>query len=378
MGAALVLTGCTGTSEPDVAAEPAPAATDAEPSAQATPACSPAQVVAAWPLRRQVSQLLFGGIQTDPGADPDPLGTAQAAVADGAVGGLNFLGNNPTVYSDGQLTAVREAAGAIPPFLAIDQEGGRVQRLRDIFGDQPSARVMGATFSPAQVRRLGRQTGEYMAALGFDMDLAPVVDVSAQPDDAVAGDRSFAGNPVAVTRYAGAFADGLRGAGVIPVLKHFPGLGSATGNTDVEPATTPPLDQVRRVDLVPYRTLARDEPVAVMMASAVVPGLTDGQPAGLSKPAVDLLRDDVGFDGVVMTDSLSGAAITDTMTVPEAAERALAAGVDMVLWDSTAEADAIRDRIVSAVRTGRIPAAQIAGSVARVLELKAYDPCPSH
>jgi beta-N-acetylhexosaminidase len=291
------------------------------------------------------------------------------------VGGMNFLGNDPEVYANGELAGVTEQAGDIPPFLAVDQEGGRVQRLASLIGSQPSAREMGATMTPAEVEALAAETGQAMAELGLNMDLAPVADVSSQPDDAVIGDRAFSDDPAVVTQYAGAYADGLRSAGIIPVLKHFPGIGSASGNTDFEPATSPPLSQLQAVDMVPYQTLLQDEPVAVMMGSAVIPDLTDGEPAGLSPPAVDLLRTDLGFDGVVMTDSLSGAAVSSRYTLPEAAELALIAGVDMVLWDSSGEIEAIVTRLQEAIAAGRLTEDRINVAVARVLDLKQIDAC---
>ena len=359
----VLLAGCGGGTE-EPTADPTPA--DTSPS----PSCEPADAIAEWPLEEQLRQLLFAGIWT---GDTDPIGTAERVAAQG-VGGLNFLGNDAQKYADGQLADVR-AAAAIQPFLAVDQEGGRVQRLSPIIGDQPSAREMGQTMSPEQVQDLARQTGEAMTELSLDMDLAPVLGVSDQPNNTVIGDRAFSADPAVVTEYAGAYAQGLREAGVIPVLKHFPGLGSASGNTDFEPATTPDLAQLQQVDLIPYETLTQQQPVAVMMATAVVPGLTDGEQVGLSPAGVGLLREQYGFDGVVMTDSLSGAAVSTEYSLPEAAELALIAGNDMVLWDSTAEIDEILERLTDAVDSGRLPAEQVVTSVGRVLDLKGVDPC---
>lgn len=352
------------------AAEPTPTPTpEPTPSPEAT--CEHRAAVADLPLEQRVRQTLFAGVFT---GEPDPIGSARFAAA-AEVGGMNFLGNNPEVYANGELAQVLEEAGDIPPFLAVDQEGGRVQRLAGLIGSQPSAREMGATMTPAEVQELAAETGRAMVNLGLTMDLAPVADVSSQPNDAVIGDRAFSDDPAEVATYAGAYADGLRSVGILPVLKHFPGIGSASGNTDFEPATSPPVDELRAVDMVPYETLLEDEPVAVMMGSAVIPGLTDGEPAGLSAAAVDLVRTDLGFDGVVMTDSLSGAAISTRYDLPEAAELALAAGVDMVLWDSTGEIEATVDRLQDAVSTGRLTEDRINEAVARVLELKQVDAC---
>ncbi len=341
------------------------------PSPTPSPSCQSRDAVADMPLDTRLRQLLFAGVFT---GEPDPMASATAAVNAG-VGGINFLGNDPEVYANGELADVTAAGGAMPPFLAVDQEGGRVQRLRDLIGSQPSAREMGATLSSIGVEQLAATTGAAMADLGLTMDLAPVADVSDQPDDAVIGDRAFSDDPEQVAVYAGAYADGLRAEGIIPVLKHFPGIGSASGNTDFEPATSPPLAELQQSDLLPYERLLVSEPVAVMMGTAVVPGLTDGEPAGLSAAAVDLLRDDLGFDGVVMTDSLSGAAVESLYSLPEAAERALLAGVDMVLWDSSGEIQSIVDRLTEAVESGRLAEERVNEAVARVLALKGIDAC---
>jgi len=364
--AALLLAACSSGGGTSPSPAPAPSLSSAEPS----PTCDPARAVAGLPLDDKLRQLLFAGVFT---GEPDPIASATMAVRAG-VGGINFLGNEPQVYADGELAQVT-AAGSVAPFLAVDQEGGRVQRLAPLIGSQPSARTMGATMSPGEVEQLAASTGQAMADLGLNMDLAPVADVSTQADDTVIGDRAFSGDPAVVTEYAGAFADGLRSAGIIPVFKHFPGIGSATGNTDFEPATSPPLEQLRAVDMVPYETLLKSEPSAVMMGTAVVPGLTDGEPAALSAAAVDLLRNDLAFDGVVMTDSLSGAAVESVYPLPVAAEKALVAGVDMVLWDSSGEIEAIVGQLTQAVAAGRLSQERVDESVARVLDLKGIDAC---
>jgi beta-N-acetylhexosaminidase len=366
IAAVLALAACSSTNS----TEPAPTGTP-DPTPTAAPACQHREAVAELPLDTRLRQVLFSGVFT---GEPDPIASATLAASSG-VGGMNFLGNDPEVYANGELAAVTEQGGDIAPFLAVDQEGGRVQRLASLIGSQPSAREMGATMTPAEVETMAAETGAAMAELGLTMDLAPVADVSNQPADAVIGDRAFSDDPAVVTEYAGAYADGLRSAGIIPVLKHFPGIGSASGNTDFEPATSPPLPQLQAVDLVPYQTLLADEPVAVMMGSAVIPDLTDGEPAGLSAPAVGLLRTDLGFDGVVMTDSLSGAAVSSRYSLPEAAELALIAGVDMVLWDSSGEIEAIVTRLQEAIAAGRLTEDRINEAVARILDLKQIDAC---
>lgn len=296
---------------------------------------------------------------------------AVQALKDGSVGGVNFLGSDASTFATDDLADLVDASGDLPPLLAVDEEGGRVQRLSSIVGTTPSAREMSATMTPKQVRSEGRKIGTAMRKLSLNMDLAPVVDVGTQ----AIGDRSFSDDPDVVTKYAGAFAVGLRDAEVIPTLKHFPGLGSATGNTDFGAATTPPLSELRKSDLKPYEALLDDEPVTVMFANAVVPGLTKGAPASLSREAYELLRDDLDFNGVAITDSLSAVAIANDNTVPEAVEKAIAAGADIALWDDLAQADAARKRLKSAVRKGRLSEERINEAVTRIVALKGADLC---
>lgn len=378
LAALALLAGCGGTpSQSDAASQPpaegVEATSESATELAAASQCSATDTVAAWPLEARVSQLLFAGVNTSRKVDPYVIDTATSAVSQG-VGGVNFLGDNPRAFGNGQLSEV-STAGQIPPFLALDQEGGRVQRLTGLGMYVPSARELGWSKSPDEIREIGAWVGDTMENLGFNMNFAPNVDVSDQPYGAVAGDRSFDGDAAAATADAKAFAQGLRREGVIPVLKHFPGLGSATGNTDKQPATTPPLSEMQNRDLVPYRMLLNEEPVAVMMASAEVPDLTNGMPAGLSPEAVALLRDNYGFDGVVMTDSLDGVAITSRYSVEEAAVLALIAGNDMVLWDRANNIPSVRQAIVDAIADGRLPEDRINESVLRVLQLKGYDPC---
>jgi beta-N-acetylhexosaminidase len=317
----------------------------------------------------------MGGVTTHYGQVA--LSDAIDGVARGYVGSVNFLGTYSGLYADGQLALVNEASGDIPPFLAADEEGGRVQRLEDTIGYVPSAREMANTMTPAEVKKEARRIGQQMSALSLNMNLAPVVDVSSQSTYEVIGDRSYGDTPAQVTRYAGAFAEGMRQAGIVPVLKHFPGLGTGTGNTDEESAQTAPLDQLRKTEFLPYQTLLKESPVAVMTTNAVVPGLSQGEPASLASPTYKLLREEFDFDGVIMTDSLSALAILNNRSLAEAVEQAIVAGADMAIWDEMRQAQELQQTLTKAVRQDRLPEAQVNKSVERVLALKGVDLCGS-
>ena len=365
VSAAAVLSGCSqgggATSDPNTSA------------GAATGECSNLQQIARWDLDRRVGQVLMGAIYADGGETA--ISAAVKQIAKGQVGGINLLGTSSYSYSNNELAQAVDAGGQVPPFLAVDEEGGRVQRLADEIGYLPSAREMAATMSPEQVEQQAKEIGRTMRKLSLNMDLAPVVDVSSQADYEVIGDRSFGDDPDTVTKYAGAFATGLREAQVIPVLKHFPGLGSGSGNTDFEAAETPPLEKLKKKDLKPYESLLLDSPVAVMTTNAVVPGLSNGEPASLAKGTYELLRDEYGFEGVVMTDSLSAAAILEGRDIEEAVTEAIIAGADIALWDQLAETKAIHKELRKAVESGDLSEEQLNASVARVLDLKGVDLC---
>jgi beta-N-acetylhexosaminidase len=194
----------------------------------------------------------------------------------------------------------------------------------------------------------------------------------------VIGDRSFADDPGIVSEYADAFAAGLRDAGVIPVFKHFPGHGHATGDSHRQAAVTPPLAELEASDLIPYQRLLAVPPVGVMVGHLDVPGLTaPGEPASVSPAVVgDLLRNRFGYQGLVITDDLSEMqAIKQSFGVPEAAVRALLAGNDMALLVDSADFPGVLGHLVDAATTHRLDETQINRSVARALALKAFDPC---
>src|ERR1700736_4752142 len=300
----------------------------------------PASVLTTMPIRDKLAQLLMVGV-TD-AAD------ARRVVTTDHVGGI-FIASwtDLAMLRDGELTAIAGTAGPLGLAVSVDEEGGRVERLSSLIGSAPSARVLAQTKSPQDIYELAREHGEKMRKLGITIDFAPVVDVTNAPDDTVIGDRSFSENPAVVEQYAGAYAKGLRDAGVLPVLKHFPGHGRASGDSHSGWVVTPPLDDLEKLDLGPYRTLVGQAPVGVMIGHMQVPGLTGSDPASLSPSAVALLRNGTGyggppFDGPMFTDDLSTMkAITDHYTVPEAVLKALKAGADTALWVTNTEVPAV-------------------------------------
>lgn len=333
------------------------------------PRCTAAEAIAELPIRQRLAQLLMVGVDASGPAE------AREVVSSEQVGGIFLPGEETGLLTGGELELVQQEA-AIPVAVAVDDEGGRVQRLDELDGELPSAREMAETMTPRQVYRLALQRGAAMRDRGVTVDLAPSADVSDQADGGVIGDRSFSDDPVVVTRYADAFAQGLRDAGVLAVFKHFPGHGRADGDSHSGEVTTPPLSELRRLDLLPYQRLLGPGS-AVMLGHLDVPGLTEpGTPASLSPAALALLREELGFDGLVITDDLVAMdAISDRVELPEAVRQSVAAGADMALLVTHDEVDEILDHLERSVTTGALAEQRVDEAVGRVLEAKGVDPC---
>ncbi|RAU96183.1 glycoside hydrolase family 3 protein [Mycobacterium colombiense] len=352
------------------AAHPPSSSTSSKPvAAPAPPVCAdPSALPATLGVRDKLAQLLMVGVKN---ADD-----ARNVVNGYHVGGI-FIGSwtDLSIFK-GPLADIAAKAGPLPLAVSVDEEGGRVSRLKSLIGTSPSPRELAQTQSVQQVHDLAADRGRKMHDLGITVDFAPVVDVSDEPDDAVIGNRSFSADPATVTDYAGAYAQGLRDAGLLPVLKHFPGHGHGSGDSHTGGVVTPPLDALQNNDLVPYRTLVVSQPVGVMVGHLQVPGLTGDAPASLSPEAVQLLRNGVGykgppFTGPVFSDDLSSmAAISDRYGVSEAVLRSLRAGVDVALWVTTDEVPAVLDRLQQAVASGDLPAKQVDDSLVRVATMK--------
>ncbi|MGV0643813.1 glycoside hydrolase family 3 N-terminal domain-containing protein [Mycolicibacterium sp. XJ879] len=343
------------------------------PAAPAPPACGdPQAMLAAMSTRDKLAQLLMVGVSN--------AAEARTAVNNHHVGGI-MIGSwtDLSMLTDGALAEIAASAGPLPLAVSVDEEGGRVSRLAPLIGTQPAARVLAQTQTPEQVYDIARQRGQAMRNLGITVDFAPVVDVSDAADSTVIGDRSFGSDPATVTDYAGAYARGLRDAGVLPVLKHFPGHGRGSGDSHTGSVTSPPITELQSVDLVPYRTLTGQAPVGVMIGHLQVPGLTGSDPASLSPAVYGMLRSgEYGgppFNGPVYTDDLSGMqAISDQFGVAEAVLRGLQAGADTALWVSSAEVPAVLDRLEKALEAGELTMGNVDASVLRIAGVKGPNP----
>ncbi|MCV7045761.1 glycoside hydrolase family 3 protein [Mycobacterium frederiksbergense] len=331
------------------------------PAAPAPGSCD----IATMSTRDKLAQLLMVGVSD--AAD------ARAVVTDQHVGGIMIGSWTDKSMLGAPLAEIAANAGPLSLAVSVDEEGGRVSRLAGVIGSQPSARELAQTKTPDEVYGIALERGRAMRGLGITVDFAPVVDLTQQ--SAAIGDRSFGDDPETVTEYAGAYARGLRDAGVLPVLKHFPGHGRAAGDSHTGAVSTPPLADLQNDDLVPYRTLTQQPPVAVMVGHMQVPGLTGGEQASLSPAAYNLLRTEFGFGGLVYTDDLSSmAAINQQYGVAAAVLKSLQAGADVALWITTAEVPAVLDRLEQAVAAGELSPGAVDASVQRVAAAKGPNP----
>lgn len=266
------------------------------------------------------------------------------------------------------LAALRQALPT-PAWFAIDQEGGRVSRLEPWIGPTPRAAALARAGEQA-TRDFGRATAHALRALGLNFDFAPVVDVCAPDATNGIGDRSFGTDPRRVVDLAAAFLDGLQAEGVAGCLKHFPGLGATRVDSHVElPVAAGDRRRAREVDLVPFRALAAGA-AAVMVGHGHHPALdaTAGLPASLSEPIVEgLLRGEIGFQGLVVSDDMEMGAVAPLDVGGEAAWRSMRAGCDLLLYCADLErAEAARCRLAAAAREDRAFHDRLLAAAARV------------
>jgi beta-N-acetylhexosaminidase len=273
---------------------------------------------------------------------------------------------------------VRAAPPELPPLIGVDQEGGRVTRLGPPVLELPPMRAFGRLYDVDLVARAGRALGAELAALGFSMDFAPVLDVDTRATNPIIGDRSFSSDPALVARMGAAFASGLQTAGVLACGKHFPGHGDTTTDSHLElPCVDQPATRLQAVEWVPFRDLRASTCAAVMTAHVVYPALDAAVPATLSRVILhDVLRTKLGFDGLVISDDLEMKAVADRMPIEESAVRAVRAGCDVLLICSSEE---LQSRAhVALVREAERDPRFLADIVAKVSRgLDARRKCPS-
>ena len=273
--------------------------------------------------------------------------------------------------------AARSLARAVPPWVSVDQEGGRVARLTAPFTRWPPMRALGNSGDAPLAARFARALARELRAVGVTLDYAPVLDVDTNPDSPVIGDRALSGDAEQAARLGAAIVEGLQAGGVAACGKHFPGHGDAAADSHVElPVVPHPPERLRRVELPPFRAAAEAGAAAMMTAHVLYPALDEEHSATLSPRIVGsggLLRGELGFDGLVLSDDLEMAAIAGRHAVEDAAVGAIAAGCDMVLvcGADTDRLAAVVEALIRAVEDGRLPQTRVEDALARQERVKA-------
>lgn len=302
----------------------------------------------------------------------------------GRVGGLILMGRNVERPAQVRRLLVAAAAAASsgrpPPLLTVDQEGGRVARFKTPVLQLPPARDLGALDDPALTRRAFAALGRQLRALGFTADFAPVLDVEGGSAREVIGDRSFSGEAARVGRHGAAAVTGLLEAGVCPCGKHFPGHGVTTDDSHRSlPASPRPLAELRARELVPFAAAIAAGLPMIMPAHVVYLGVDPARPATTSPTLLGaVLREELGFEGVVVTDDLAMGAVGEAGGPVEVALEALMAGADLMLMCHDEDTqERIREALAATARRSPAVASRLAAAAARSLGLRRrFTPAP--
>lgn len=336
-------------------------------------------------VSEQVGQMLMPDIRQWNGKVTTTVNEGlKSSIHNQDLGGLILFDKN--IVDTRQITTfthnLQKEAGDIPMFLGIDQEGGVIKRIPG-GTNLPGQMALGATGDSALAEAAGQLTGEELKALGLNINFAPVLDINSNPDNPIIGMRSFSSDADLVTRLGLATITGLRQSGVIAAVKHFPGHGDTTVDSHLGlPVLTHNRERLDSVELKPFQAAIENGVEMIMTAHIAFPAidneqvtsLKDGQrvpvPATLSKKVLNgLLREELGYEGLIISDAFTMDGIAEHFGEDKAVERAVNAGVDIILMPQ--DSAAAHQTLVNAVKNGTIPIDTIHASVERILELKA-------
>jgi beta-N-acetylhexosaminidase len=322
-------------------------------------------------IRRDIGQLLIGSL-----AGPTISPELRSLAREFQLGGVILFSRN--IEAPEQVAElshdVQSLASEVPLWVSVDQEGGRVARLKTPFTTWPPMAVLGRSGDVALASRFAAALAAELRAVGITLDYAPVLDIHTNPNNPIIGDRALADDAEAVGRLGAAIVRGLQDNGVAACGKHFPGHGDTAVDSHLElPLVEHPPDRIRRVECVPFREAIRADVAFIMTAHILVPSLDEETPATLSPRVVQaILREELGYGGVILSDDLEMKAIAKTYAVPDAAMQAIAAGCDGVLicsGDADLQAQTL-EALVHAVESGRIPYKRLEDALTRLRRAK--------
>jgi beta-N-acetylhexosaminidase len=317
-------------------------------------------------LRRQIGRLLIAGFN----GSQVPVELRSIAREFG-LGGVILFSRN--IEAPEQVAELCYEAGRLVPdlplWVSIDQEGGRVARLKAPFTEWPPMATLGRSGDPRLAERFARALAAELKAVGVTLDYAPVLDVMTNAKNPIIGDRALATNADDVARLGAAIIRTLQSEGVAACGKHFPGHGDTSVDSHLElPLVEHPPDRLRAIEFVPFRAAVQADVATIMTAHVLVPSLDEHRPATLSRRVVtDLLRKELGYGGVILSDDLEMKAIANTYAIPEAAVMATGAGCDGVLicsGDHATQAETL-ETLVKAIETERLPYARVEDALQR-------------
>lgn len=340
------------------------------------PASFVEKLVAAMPLEQKIGQMMMVGFE---GSEPDAAITQ--AIQDRHVGGVilfsrNIITHEQVLELDRNLQQLaKDASQPASLMIAIDQEGGKTRRFTDIgpADSQPTIGALNTADAVSAAEGEAAGAARELKRLGINTNLAPVVDVSAG-NGTVMDNRSYGVDAGAVAQIAAAAVYGYKDSGVICSPKHFPGHGSADGDSEaLLPTVSSDEDTITSTDLVPFRAVIQVEAPMIMVAHLSVPALdVTGRPASMSPEMItNLLRGKMNFTGVVITDDMEMGAVAEQYEIGDAAVKAVAAGADIILVAHTALAQQeAYEALLNAVSSGSLPQSEIDKAVIRILEMK--------
>ncbi len=323
--------------------------------------------------RRDIGQFLIGSM---PGTTiPAELRSLAREFDLGGV--ILFSRNIEAPEQVAELSAESEALGrTLPAWVSVDQEGGRVARLKEPFTKWPPMATLGRAGkeSEALAERFAKALAEELLAVGITLDYAPVLDIHTNPKNPVIGDRALAERAEDVARLGRVIIRGLQGAGLAACGKHFPGHGDTSTDSHFElPLVEHELERLRAIEFEPFRAAVAEQVAFIMTAHVLVPSLDENRPATLSPHVVQrLLREELKFEGVILSDDLEMKAVSAQYAVPDAAVDAIRAGCDAVLvcqGDVDLQARTL-EALVKAVESGEIPAKRCDDAFLRLKRVK--------
>ena len=328
--------------------------------------------IKAMSLEEKVGQLVMVGIN---GYENDTNSTQ--LIRNYHVGGFVLLQQN--VKNANQMLSLinslkeTNSDNQIPLFLAIDEEGGRVSRMPDEFMKIPASQRIGELNNSGLAYQLGSIMGEELISFGLNMNFAPVLDVNSNPKNPVIGDRSFGNQPSLVKKLGVQTMKGLQSQNIISVVKHFPGHGDTSVDSHIGlPTVNHDIDRLKSLELLPFAAAIENNVDAIMMAHILLPKIDPDNPASFSPKIIsELLRNDMKFNGVMITDDITMGAVVNNYNISEVAVKSIKAGSDIVLvCHDYLKEEAVIKAIQKAAESGDISLDRIEQSVYKVLNLK--------